>query len=182
MVKAYCRGSANTEYPLYEMVDILGFEDPDELLYFCSKVGLRCDSESLYIKLNKDAYHAPKSNIEQSRALNVVLSKRLLKNQRVGQCIAGGVLPEKTYERHKPHCSFNSRGYLLPSSYDAKDQSLSNPYDFSENDDDVQFVSEQRDVKTSPKLNNNTEQKKPANISFRSNLIFEIKSQFYLLI
>lgn len=167
MVKAYCRSSANTEYPLYEMVDILGFEGPDELLYFCSKVGLRCDDESLYIKLNKDAFHSPKSNIEQNRALNVVLSKRLLKNQNIGQCIAGGVLPEKSYERHKPHCSFNSRGYLLPSSYDAKDQSLSDPYKFEDNDDDVQFVSEQREVKTTPNFKNNFEQKKPTNVSFK---------------
>ncbi|KAJ8678920.1 hypothetical protein QAD02_014707 [Eretmocerus hayati] len=136
MVKAYCRASGNTEYPLYELIDILGFEDEDEVFDFCSRIGLKCDRESLYIKLNKETFHAPQGNLEQGRAYNLVLAKRHSSKNSVGECIAGGSLPPKTYENHKPYSSFNAQGFLLDSVTGSQDQTLTpDPYTFV--DDEV---------------------------------------------
>lgn len=164
MVKAYCRTSGTTEYPLYELIDILGFEDEDEVFDFCSRVGLKVDKESLYIKLNREQFRRPENMLESNRAYNLVLSKRVSANQAVGECIAGGVWPEKTYENHKPHSSFNSEGYLLPTSINAQDQNFTDPYEFmDEEDNDVQFVSEQKGTKVLNKIPNNVEGKKQIN-------------------
>ncbi|XP_058806337.1 germinal-center associated nuclear protein-like [Phymastichus coffea] len=121
MVKAYCRTSGTTQYPLYELIDILGFEDEDEVFEFCHRVGLKCDKESLYIKLKRESFRKPE-NFDQNRAYNLVLSKRLSINQSVGECIAGGKRPKKLYENHKPYNSFNAKGYLMKKSFNAQDQ------------------------------------------------------------
>ncbi|OXU28997.1 hypothetical protein TSAR_015026 [Trichomalopsis sarcophagae] len=177
MVKAYCRTSGTTEYPLYELIDILGFEDEDEVFDFCSRVGLKVDKESLYIKLNKEQFRRPDSMLEQNRAYNLVLSKRVSVNQAVGECIAGGVWPEKTYENHKPHSSFDSQGYLLPSSINAQDQNSADPYEFmDEEENDVQFVSEQKGTKVVNKISNNIDEKKQSNaVSKSTNAEFSFK-------
>ena len=161
MVKAYCRTSGTTEYPLYELIDIFGFEDEDEAFEFCTRVGLRCDRESLYIKLNKENFHQPDSNLEQGRAYSLVLSKRQSVSQSAGQCIAGGVWPDKTYEGHKPHSSFDANGYLLPSSINAQDQNpnLVDPYEFI--DEDMAVVDEPKTGKTDEnKMVNNVSEKR----------------------
>jgi hypothetical protein len=169
MVKAYCRTSGTTEYPLYELIDILGFEDEDEVFDFCSRTGLKCDKESLYIKLNKENFRTPDCNIEQGRAYTLVLSKRLLLEQSVGQCIAGGTWSEKTYENHKPHSSFDSQGYLLPSSINAQDQNFLDPYGIM--DDDIQFVSEQKGPMIGIRALHDMEDKNSGNNSITNNFV-----------
>ncbi|KAK2582599.1 hypothetical protein KPH14_004887 [Odynerus spinipes] len=137
MVKAYCR-TASTAYPLYELLHNLGFENENETIYFCEQVGLNASNDELYIMLNRQNFCLPMSNIQQGRARYMIESKRTSKGLSIGECIAGGKLPEKSYKSHKPHCSFDSEGYLLAQSINAEDQNFSinnnevNPYEFIE--------------------------------------------------
>ncbi|KAL7286538.1 hypothetical protein TKK_0019166 [Trichogramma kaykai] len=168
MVKAYCRTSAITEYPLYELIDILGFEDEDEVNHFCNQTGLKCDRENLYIKLKKDNFHHPDGQIEQGRAYNLILSKRQAINQAVGQCIAGGEWPEKIHINHKPHSSFDDNGYLLRDAYNAQDQGKTDAYDMLDEDGDVEFS----EVKETKKV----EEKKTPVVN-QTNSDFSFKAQ-----
>lgn len=161
MVKAYNRATGSSEYPLYELIDILGYEDEDEVFEFCSRVGLRFDRESLYIRLNKEQFREPEGPAEQNRAFNLVLSKRLSAKQSVGECVAGGQWPEQTYEGHKPHSSFDAQGRLLRSSLNAQDQNIAgaDPYEFMEEDEDAGVVvsSEVKAGQVGEKVFNNVE-------------------------
>lgn len=139
MVKAYCR-TMSTAFPLYELIDILGFEDENEALYFCEQVGLSISNDEMYIMLNRQNFSLPMSNMEQGRALNVVEFKRTSKELSIGECIAGGKRSEKLYKSHTPYNSFDSHGYLKPECISVKDQNASNdtkqndPYEFLEDD------------------------------------------------
>lgn len=121
MLKAYCR-STSTAFPLYELIDILGFENENEVKYFCEQVGLNLSNDELHILLNRQNFSMPTASIQQGRAYNLIESKRLNLNFSIGQCIAGGKMPEKTYKNHKPHDSFDAYGYLMPESINAMDQ------------------------------------------------------------
>lgn len=139
MLKAYCR-STSTAFPLYELIDILGFENENEIKYFCEQVGLNLSNDELHILLNRQNFSMPTS-IQQGRAYNLIESKRRDLNFSIGQCIAGGKMPEKTYKNHKPHDSFDTHGYLMPESINAMDQNTDtssmeyeyeHSYDFTE--------------------------------------------------
>lgn len=141
MVKAYCR-STSTPFPLYELIDILGFEDETEAVFFCEQVGLSISNDELHIMLNRQNFTHPVSSIEQGRAISVVESKRTKMGISVGQCIAGGEAPEKTYKNHVPHNSFDSHGYLKSGAINVEDQTKqykdksvpikTDPYEFTE--------------------------------------------------
>ncbi|KMQ91145.1 protein xmas-2 [Lasius niger] len=123
MVKAYCRSTLRSTFPLYELIDILGFENENETKYFCEQVGLNLSNDELYILLNRRNFCMPAaSSIQQGRAYNLIESKRIALNFTIGQCIAGKKMPEKTYKNHKPHDSFNAYGCLMPESINAIDQ------------------------------------------------------------
>lgn len=138
MVKAYCR-STSTAFPLYELIDILGFEDENEAIYFCEQAGLNLSNDEMYILLNRQSFNMPTASIQQGRACNLIESKRITLNFSIGQCIAGKRMPEKTYKNHKPHNSFDAHGYLMPESINAADQTADDsfaerhdPYEFAE--------------------------------------------------
>lgn len=139
MVKAYCR-TTSTAYPLYELIDILGFEDENEAIYFCEQIGLNVSKDELHILLNRQNFTMPLLNIKQNRACNVIESKRIMQQLSIGECIAAGKMPERTYKYHKPHNSFNLHGYLMPDSVNAEDQSKnvvnksSDPYEYIDED------------------------------------------------
>ncbi|XP_076668334.1 RRM_XMAS2 and SAC3_GANP domain-containing protein xmas isoform X2 [Andrena cerasifolii] len=139
MVKAYCR-TTSTAYPLYELIDILGFEDENEAIYFCEQIGLNASKDELHVLLNRQNFTMPVLNIKQNRACNIIESKRTMQQLSIGECIAGGKMPERTYKYHKPHNSFDSHGFLMPGSINAQDQSespistLNDPYEFIEDD------------------------------------------------
>ncbi|XP_015599543.1 uncharacterized protein LOC107269801 [Cephus cinctus] len=141
MVKAYCR-TTSTPFPLYELIDILGFEDENEAIYFCEQVGLNTSSDDMSIMLNRQNFSSPISSIDQGRAINIVESKRTGMLLSIGECITGGMLPEQTYKNHKPHESFDSSGYLKTKSINAEDQSgnnisdISDPYEFKDDHHD----------------------------------------------
>ncbi|XP_071626359.1 uncharacterized protein Xmas [Temnothorax longispinosus] len=137
MIKAYCR-STSTTFPLYEFIDILGFEDENEAVYFCVQAGLNLSNDEMHILLNRQSFSMP-SSIQQGRACNLIESKRVVLNFSIGQCIAGKRMPEKTYKNHKPHNSFDAHGYLMPQSFNAADQNSDassagrhDPYEFVE--------------------------------------------------
>ncbi|KAL6266461.1 hypothetical protein P5V15_003309 [Pogonomyrmex californicus] len=140
MVKAYCRSTATVfSYELYELIDILGFEDEKEAKYFCEHAGLNLSNDELHILLNRRSLNMPTASIQQRRACNLIESKRLALNFSIGQCIAGmdGSMPEKTYKNHKPHDSFDAHGNLKSESINAADQSADpakqyDPYEFTE--------------------------------------------------
>ncbi|XP_066595706.1 putative leucine-rich repeat-containing protein DDB_G0290503 isoform X2 [Prorops nasuta] len=150
MVKAYNRTNS-TAYPLYELIDILGFEDEDEAVYFCEQLGLSVSDDRLYVTLNKRDFQEdrPSAKIEQGRAHNMVESKRLKVKLSIGECIAGCKMPEQTYKNHKPHNSFDFNGYLMQESINANDQNDPNfcqqldPYDFIE-EENLKSVFEQK--------------------------------------
>ena len=153
MVKAYCRTTSKYAYPFYELVDILAFEEEKEAIYVCEQVGLCLSPDELHILLSREDFSLPESTIEQIRALNVVGKKRLRDKLSVGQCIAGGTLPKKTYKNHQPHDSFNSQGYLLPESMSAEDQSIGaekrrDPYEFVEEDETSKSIGIVKTVKS----------------------------------
>ncbi|KAG7201959.1 hypothetical protein KM043_004663 [Ampulex compressa] len=137
MVKAYCRTSS-TEYRLYELTDILGFEDEIEAIRFCRQLGLDSSNDQLHILLNRQNFSIPILNMKQIRARNMIESKRWALNLSIGQCIAGGKMPEKVYKNHRPHNSFDQHGYLMPHSLNAEDQNATatqdktDPYKFME--------------------------------------------------
>ncbi|KAL6443470.1 hypothetical protein ACFW04_002953 [Cataglyphis niger] len=141
MLKAYCR-STSTPFPLYELIDILGFENENEAKYFCEQVGLNFSNDELNILFNRRNFSMPAGSIQQGRAYNLIESKRIALNFTIGQCIAGGKMPEKTYKDHKPHDSFDAYGYLMPESINAMDQNINassieqheyeHPYEFME--------------------------------------------------
>ncbi|XP_012234815.1 uncharacterized protein xmas [Linepithema humile] len=140
MIKAYCR-SVSTAFPLYELIDILGFEDENEAKYFCEQVGLNLSDDELYVLLNRLNFSMPAASIQQNRACNLIESKRIILNYGIGQCIAGRKMPEKTYKNHKPHNSFDAHGNLMPESINAADQSGDvssveqyDPYEFTGKD------------------------------------------------
>ncbi|XP_031848480.1 RRM_XMAS2 and SAC3_GANP domain-containing protein xmas [Nomia melanderi] len=138
MVKAYCR-TTSTAYPLYELIDILGFENECEAIYFCEQVGLNVSKDELHVLLNRQNFSMPVLNMKQNRACNVIESKRIMERLSIGECIAGGKMPEKNYKFHKPHNSFDSKGYLMPNSINAEDQhknDVCNPNDLYEYPDD----------------------------------------------
>jgi len=125
MVKAYCRStSRSTAFPFYEMMDILGFEDENEIKNFCERVGLNMSNDELYVLLNRQNFSMPTTTIQQVRACNLIESKRIALNFTIGQCIAGRKMPERIYKNHKPHNSFDIHGYLLPESINAVDQNV----------------------------------------------------------
>ncbi|OAD59102.1 Protein xmas-2, partial [Eufriesea mexicana] len=70
LVKAYCR-TASTAYPLYELIDILGFESENEAIYFCEQVGLNVSKDGLHVLLNRHNFTMPVLNIKQNRACNL---------------------------------------------------------------------------------------------------------------
>ena len=135
MVKAYCR-TTSTPFPLYELIDILGFEDEKDAIYFCEQAGLGPSNDDLDIMLNRQNFTKPESNMEQTRAFNTVEAKRLATNSLIGECIAGEKMPEKLYKNHVPHSSFDAHGYLKSESLNAydqnpnKDHKLIDPFDF----------------------------------------------------
>ncbi|XP_046752349.1 uncharacterized protein LOC124415092 [Diprion similis] len=143
MVKAYHRVTSNP-FPLYELIDILGFEDENEAVNFCEQVGLNISKNEMDIVLNRKNFSQPESSIKQGRAILTVESKRTQQGLSVGQCIAGGRLPEKIYKNHIPHDSFDSNGYLKPGAINVEDQSKqyksktgpvqTDPYEFMEED------------------------------------------------
>lgn len=143
MVKAYCRTiSKPYPYPLYELIDILAFEEEREAIYFCEQVGLSVSQDELYVLLNKENFSPSENTIEQTRSFNLIESKRHSNYLSVGQCIAGGTLSQQLYKNHQPHDSFDSQGYLLEESFKAKDQkSLSlkkkDPYEFSDDSENL---------------------------------------------
>ncbi|CAK9799614.1 Protein xmas [Anthophora plagiata] len=156
LVKAYCR-TASTAYPLYELIDILGFEDENEAIYFCEQVGLNVSKDGLHILLNRQNFTIPVLNIKQNRACNLIESKRNVQNVSIGECIAGGKMPEKTYKFHTPHSSFDSHGYLMPDSINAEDQTK---YTISTPSDPYEFIDEnvaktEQSVTTSEEIRNN---------------------------
>ncbi|XP_043472628.1 protein xmas-2 [Leptopilina heterotoma] len=142
MVKAYCRTITKPyPYPLYELIDILAFEDEREAVYFCEQVGLSLSQDELYVMLNREHFASSEHTVEQARAFNVIESKRHARYSSVGQCIAGGSLPGQSYKNHQPHDSFDSQGYLLEESLKAEDQKVpvvdeKDPYEFTEDVDD----------------------------------------------
>ncbi|XP_012276982.1 uncharacterized protein LOC105697848 isoform X2 [Orussus abietinus] len=148
MVKAYCR-TASMAYPLYELIDILGFEDEEEAMYFCKQVGLRISKDEMHVMMNKQNFTLPESNIEQGRAGNVVESKRTMNELQIGRCIAGGIWPETSYKNHKPHNSFDANGFLLSESINAEDQNVNkqDEYEFME-DEPVKFLQRSRNQST----------------------------------
>lgn len=147
MVKAYCR-TTSTAFPLYELMDILGFEDEDETNYFSEQMGLHLSNDKLHILLNRQNFSMPAINIQQRRACNLIESKRIILKCSIGQCIAGGKMPDKTYETHQPHNSFDIHGNLMPGSIDATDQSVDVSYVET---DPYKFV-EEEELKKIPKL------------------------------
>lgn len=141
MVKAYCR-TFSTAFPLYELIDILGFEDENEAVFFCEQVGLNLFNDELHIMLDRRSFQ-PVSNIEQGRAVNYVEAKRISAGSSIGLCIAGQRMPDKLYRGHRPHDSFDSQGYLKPESINAADQNVekreldsrdNDPYEYMEED------------------------------------------------
>lgn len=124
MVKAYCR-TTSTAYPLYELLQNLGFENENETICFCEQVGINASSDELYVMLNRQNFCLPMSNIQQGRAIYMIESKRTSKGLSISECIAGGKMPPKSYKNHKPHSSFNSEGYLMSQSINAEDQNSS---------------------------------------------------------
>lgn len=139
MMKAYCR-TPSTSFDLYELIDILGFEDENEAMYFCEQTGLDIQDahDETHIVFNRQKFQIPEANLDQGRAFNVIESKRTKNNISIGECIAGGRMPEQTYHNHKPHTSFDEDGFLLPQSLNATDQSFDNssdPYEFTEDDE-----------------------------------------------
>ncbi|XP_054005091.1 uncharacterized protein LOC128890548 [Hylaeus anthracinus] len=158
MVKAYCR-TASTAYPLYELIDILGFEDENEAVYFCEQIGLNVSKDELHILLNRQNFTMPVLNIKQNRACNVIEYKRTVRELSIGECIAAGEMPEKTYKYHKPHNSFDSSGYLMPDSVNAEDQNktvtstLNDPYEYIDED----TIETEEPVTISEKDRNKTE-------------------------
>ncbi|KAL0099336.1 hypothetical protein PUN28_020123 [Cardiocondyla obscurior] len=148
MVKAYCR-STSTAFPLYELMDILGFEDENEAIHFSVQTGLNLSNDELYILLNRQSFSMPAGNIAQRRACNLIESKRINLNFSIGQCIAGRKMPEKTYKNHKPHNSFDAHGYLMPESVNAADQTV-DAFSAGRNDP-YEFV-EEKETKRIPKL------------------------------
>lgn len=148
MVKAYCR-TISTAFPLYELIDILGFEDENEAVYFCEQVGLNMSDDELYVLLNRQSFNMPAGSIQQGRACNLIESKRITLNFSIGQCIAGKRMPKKTYKNHKPHNSFDAHGYLLPESINAADQ-IVDASSAGRQDDPYEFV--EKETKRMPKL------------------------------
>ncbi|XP_012151439.1 RRM_XMAS2 and SAC3_GANP domain-containing protein xmas [Megachile rotundata] len=140
LVKAYCRtASITAAYPLYELIDILCFENENEAICFCEQVGLNISKDGLYVLLNRHNFTMPVLNIKQDRACNLIESKRTVQQLSIGECIAGGEMPEKSYKYHKPHNSFDSHGYLTSDSINAGDQSknvtlIDDPYEFKDED------------------------------------------------
>lgn len=158
LVKAYCR-TASTAYPLYELIDALGFEDENEAIYFCEQVGLNVSEDGLHVLLNRHNFTMPVLHIKQKRACNLIDSKRIMQRLSIGECIAGGKMPEKAYKYHKPHNSFDSRGYLMPDSINAEDQNKSivssstDPYEFIDED----IMHNEQSISMSEKSQNNNE-------------------------
>ncbi|XP_012538188.1 uncharacterized protein LOC105837719 [Monomorium pharaonis] len=154
MIKAYCR-STSTAFPLYELIDILGFEDENEAICFCEQAGLNMSSDEMYILLNRQTFNMSVSTIPQTRSCNLVESKRIALNFSIGQCIAGKQMPEKTYKSHKPHSSFDAYGYLTPESINAADQqqidSVSSSVAAQLPHDPYEFV-ETKETRRMPKL------------------------------
>lgn len=159
IIKAYCR-STQTAFPLYELIDILGFENEQEAKYFCAQVGQSLSDDDLYIYLNRQNFVMPAVNIPQTRAYNLIDSKRISLKFTVGQCIAGKKMPERTYINHKPHNSFDVHGNLKPESVNAADQNTN--YSFAVQDS-YEFV-EKEAKKTSKSIGDATKSGSPARI------------------
>lgn len=121
MVKAYCR-TTSTAFPLYELMDILGFEDENEVADFCEQVGLNLSNDSMYVLLNRQNFNLPGANIQQRRSYSLIESKRIALGFSIGKCIAGRKMPSKIYKNHKPHNSFDAYGNLMSESINAADQ------------------------------------------------------------
>ncbi|XP_063990824.1 uncharacterized protein Xmas [Diachasmimorpha longicaudata] len=121
MVKAYCR-TASTAYPLYEFMDILGFDDESEAIAFCENADLSVSSDEMNIVLNRQNVNLPPPVMDEGRAISLVEAKRMKMGYSYGQAMAGGVMPEQVYLGHKSHNSFDDQGYLKPEAINASDQ------------------------------------------------------------
>ncbi|XP_008553105.1 uncharacterized protein LOC103575191 [Microplitis demolitor] len=121
MIKAYCR-TTSISFPLYEFIDMLGFEDENEAIDFCERAGLNITEDRMYILLDRKNICLPPPVSGHLRAKSLVESKRINMNYSIGQCIAGGTMPEQLYINHKPHCSFDAQGYLRADAINASDQ------------------------------------------------------------
>lgn len=121
MIKAFCRTSS-TSFPLYEFIDMLGFEDENEAIDFCEQAGLSITEDEMYILIDRKNICLPPPVSCQLRAKSLVQSKRIKMNYSIGQCIAGDTMPEQLYLNHRPHCSFDVHGYLKAEAINASDQ------------------------------------------------------------
>ncbi|CAD6241347.1 GSCOCG00002673001-RA-CDS [Cotesia congregata] len=121
MIKAFCRTSS-TSFPLYEFIDMLGFEDENEAIDFCEQAGLSITEDEMYILIDRKNICLPPPVSCQIRAKSLVQSKRIKINYSIGQCIAGDTMPEQLYLNHRPHCSFDEHGYLKAEAINASDQ------------------------------------------------------------
>lgn len=143
MVKAYCTRTP-TSYPLQNLIDLLGFEDENEAYYVCEQVGVVSDNDRRNVKFDRQNFALPMTALEQNRALSLIENKRIELEISIGECIAGGELPARTYQHHEPHNSFSSDGHLLQASMGALDQGAErfvNVYDF---DDDIDSTVESK--------------------------------------
>ncbi|XP_034934479.1 uncharacterized protein xmas [Chelonus insularis] len=139
MVKAYCR-TTSTSYPLYEFIDILGFDDENEAIYFCEQAGLNVSKDEMYVILNRQNICSPPPMMDQARAKNLVEAKRISLGYSLGQMIAGDKMPNKLYLNHKPHNSFDAQGFLKSEAINANDQNRGtdeieqDPYEYMDED------------------------------------------------
>lgn len=162
MVKAYCR-SSSTAFPLYDLIDILGFEDENEIKRFCNQVGLNLSNDDMCVVLNRQNFSMPGANIKQCRPYNLIESKRI--DFSIGKCIAGGKMPDQIYKNHKPHNSFDAYGNLMPESINAADQ---NP-DASSVEPDLNTFTE-RETKKIPKSTRDRNQAVGSSVQMKKQL------------
>lgn len=105
-------------FPIRFFVDVLGFEDSDDVREFCENHGLVCDQDS--VVLDRKFFFTPEYSSKLDRALGLVEVKR---SGAAGEVICGkSIQPWESFGPYKPHDSFDENGLLKTSAWRAEDQ------------------------------------------------------------
>jgi hypothetical protein len=136
MIRAYCSSRSVTQYSLFKVKLILGFEDISSCSRYCSIHGMQNEVESDVLYMDRSTFSYPSETPTMQRSINLIECKRQCKWSAV---VNGGPLPSiNPFISYLPHDSFDKNGFLKKEAYEAKDQTLIITEDWNKSFEELQ--------------------------------------------
>ncbi|RWS13837.1 germinal-center associated nuclear protein-like protein [Dinothrombium tinctorium] len=120
MRRTYSTTIQAAQYPAFELLRQLGFNDEEEIERFCDSLGLKLMNNN--ILLTRESEITNLSGISNVRSHRLIEQKRV--NISIGFIVNGGPLPPNPYKKFPLHNSFDATNQLKKDALNAEDQRL----------------------------------------------------------